>query len=1041
MVSITRSFIAVSILALFICGCAGQGLQTPPTVPDIPVTTSDIPTTGLNLTDTNRDATASRGDHYCLQYNLIQFDVTNPADLKYEIIPLRGSSIHLNILKLLEVGSCTNCFRITAWSIPNPGVLNVDIEIRHPFPDLELSVFDVRGIIMFNGSHTFPISGETFSDPTLGDGELINTEGLTALYNGSTIDAPVGDFQKYFTGRFATTGIPTATLNSYLRHNTDDPSNTRNAFWAGDAVTRTYSLRMPTGPGIFTLGYAVDANWAPATDTPVDDPITDFGLEANCPEAWQVILDVNQVNIGLNTQGGSDQLEIYVHDWQGVDSYSAPVIECPELFDGQHTASFVSSFTGYDQWTVDIPNEELSSAGYYFCLIRVVDDENAGAPPWLDLAAYQIIILEVIDWYDMPPVAAGDGNPKTVNIGEEVNFIDAGSYDPDGGSIVLWEWDFENDGVYDMEGNNVNYSFSSGGEHSVQMRVTDDDGSTNTLNHPIYITVNASPVAIATPTDVTVPMGTPVMFSGSASTDSDGTIVLYEWDWENDSVFDETGMDVLHSWDVVGDYEVNLRVTDDLGGVDTLDVPVQVHVVDSGWARTWGGSGQDRAQSVDFDTDGNAYVAGFFNDEVDFDPGPDISLGTSQGNDDIFLSMFDYNGNFLWAITLGSTGNDWAQDVVIDEGNGGVYLTGYFTGTVDFDPGPGVVSVSSDSDTMDAFVARFLSDGSLDWVRTWGGPGVDQGMSIDVSDTEVTVVGAVQGDADIDPGDGEEIYTSNGDFDISMARLDWQGNTIWAEAFGGIGMDGVTGVACDPDQVFITGYFSDSADFDLGGIGLDPTSNGDTDVFLAIYSGDTGGYEGVTCWGGAQADAGMGVAVDPSYIYVTGSFRDTVDFNPLAAHDDRTTNGETDAFLSVFSFADGYEGAYTWGGMHYDVGRGICIMEDLVGGGFKTYVTGLYTDTVDFNPSGVPFELTTNGLQDIFVARFGDSGFETAIGLGSSTNDMGLGISGYTATGMLGVVGTFQDSVDFDPGAGDDPHVSNGSYDAFYMKLTQDLGW
>jgi hypothetical protein len=429
---------------------------------------------------------------------------------------------------------------------------------------------------------------------------------------------------------------------------------------------------------------------------------------------------------------------------------------------------------------------------------------------------------------------------------------------------------------------------------------------------------------------------------------------------------------------------------------------------------------------------------------VDFDPGPDISLGTPYGNDDIFLSMFDYNGNFLWAITLGSTGNDWAQDVVFDEDNGGVYLTGYFTGTVDFDPGPGVVSVSSIISSIDAFVARYESDGSFDWVRTWGGIGVDEGMAVDVgSDNEITVVGVLQDAVDIDPNAGVNVYTSEGDFDISMIRLSWQGDTVWAEAFGGIGMDGVLGIACDPDQVYITGYYNDTVAFDLGGIGIDPTSNGDSDIFLAVYSSDTGGYETVVDWGGIQADMGTGVVIDGNIVYVTGGFRDTVDFDPTGpGHDDRIANGETDAFLTVFDMTSGYMGAYTWGGPHYDTGRGICVMEDLVGGGFKTYVTGFYTDTVDFNPSGAPFELTTNGLQDIFVAKFGDIGFENAIGLGGSSNDMGINISGYTLTGMLGVAGTFQNTVDFNPDPGvDEYHDSIGSYDAFYMKLTQDLGW
>jgi hypothetical protein len=65
------------------------------------------------------------------------------------------------------------------------------------------------------------------------------------------------------------------------------------------------------------------------------------------------------------------------------------------------------------------------------------------------------------------------------------------------------------------------------------------------------------------------------------------------------------------------------------------------------WARTWGGSSYDYGFSVDVDGSGNAYVTGYFNDVVDFNPDPTaVDLHSSNGDADIFLSKFKPDGSW-----------------------------------------------------------------------------------------------------------------------------------------------------------------------------------------------------------------------------------------------------------------------------------------------------------------------------------------------------------------------------------------------------------
>ena len=357
----------------FHLGCSSGGHNSSPVLPDEISTPPEVLANSIP---------ESHNTHHLLAYSLINIDATNPDDVKAEIIPARAGSVHINILKFLEFAPCTDCFKIVGLNFPEPGKLNVDIEITHPFGDMNYTAFDVRGIVMFNGSHVFPASGLTMSDSSMGDGELLNAEGLTRLYNGSTLDM-AGDFFTYYQGKLATPSVPNADLNGFLRHISDDPANTRNALYAGDSVTRTYSLALPSAE--FVLGYAVDASWDIPTVDPVTDPMTQFPGTANCIEPWKI--EASSYPIAGD---GSTTLTIDVYDWQGQDSISTVLVECPELFTGQIAATFIEIIPWYARYEAVISNDNGAPAGTYKALISAEAVENATSPDWIDLTAYMI---------------------------------------------------------------------------------------------------------------------------------------------------------------------------------------------------------------------------------------------------------------------------------------------------------------------------------------------------------------------------------------------------------------------------------------------------------------------------------------------------------------------------------------------------------------------------------------------------------------------------------------------------------------------------
>jgi len=463
----------------------------------------------------------------------------------------------------------------------------------------------------------------------------------------------------------------------------------------------------------------------------------------------------------------------------------------------------------------------------------------------------------------------------------------------------------------------------------------------------------------------------------------------------------------------------------------------------TGWARTWGGSsGYDYGYGVATDGSGNVYVTGYFWGTVDFDPGTGVDNHTSNGGYDVFLSKFDSSGNYLWAKTWGGgSGYDCGYGVATD-GSGNVYATGYFIGTVDFDPGTGVDDHTSNGG-YDVFLSKFDSSGNYLWARTWGGSDHDYGYGVATDGSgNVYATGYFYGTVDFDPGTGVDKHTSSdGSLDVFLSKFDSSGGFLWARTWDGAPYsDSGQGVTTDASgNIYVTGLFEGTTDFDPG-LGVDNhTSNGYYDAYLSKFD-STGAFLWARTWGGGSGyDGGSSVATDASgNAYVTGSFIGTVDFDPGTGVDNHTSNGWSyDAFLSKFDSSGGFVWAKTWGGGPYsDGGQGVTT--DASG---NAYVTGFFYGTVNFDPGTGVDDHTSNGVYDVFLSKFDSSGnYLWAKTWGGTYDDRGYSVA-TDGSGNAFVTGYFSETVDFDPGTDVDEHTSNGYYDVFLSKFLPDGSW
>ena len=396
------------------------------------------------------------------------------------------------------------------------------------------------------------------------------------------------------------------------------------------------------------------------------------------------------------------------------------------------------------------------------------------------------------------------------------------------------------------------------------------------------------------------------------------------------------------------------------------------------WARTWGGTDNDKGFSLVIDSANHIYVTGFISNSkggpTDLDPGPGEDLHTVNGYEDAFLSKFDSDGNYIWGRNWGSANG---HSVSID-GLGDEYVTGFFQGTVDFDPGPGSDEHSSGGDgTSSCFLSKFDQSGNFIWARTWGEPKWTSGKSV-ASDKfgNAYTAGQFDGTVDFDPGPGVDNHTTNGSSYNFLSKLDSDGNFAWARTWGqSIEMENkdIPSVAIDASgDAYVAGAFEGTVDFDPGPGDDSHTAIG-SDAFLSKFDSN-GNFIWADVWGGNSWDYAQSIAMGNSGdLYVTGEYSDSVDFDPGAGTDIHLGIGAFDIFLSKFDLDGNFTWARTWGAPeNYDYSDwaysvGVDNLDN-------PFVTGFFRFPTDFDPGPGIDTLTAQGIGGVFLSKFPPDG-------------------------------------------------------------------
>jgi hypothetical protein len=382
------------------------------------------------------------------------------------------------------------------------------------------------------------------------------------------------------------------------------------------------------------------------------------------------------------------------------------------------------------------------------------------------------------------------------------------------------------------------------------------------------------------------------------------------------------------------------------------------------WAGALAGPFLDNEVSIAVDKK-SLYVMAQSAGGVDVDPGPGVKIFDNTGspwtNDGFFAKYDANNGQLQWAQQLPDASSWSSRSIAVDKN--AVYLTGHFTGSVDFNPGANEFILNSFGGS-DIFVAKYSLQGNFIWAQQIGGYGEDSTWGILVNEDQLYIHGSFESYADFDPNEGEhflyDYYGGSGFF----GRYDTEsGKLRYAHALGG---GTIFALSKFQNNIYVAGDFS-------GPIDADP---GPGEYYIGSYefynlNGLVGQYnasDGSFRWAKAILCTNFigprNIHVDASGIYLSGYLGGSADFDGEYGEANRTSTE-----VSVFTANYGLTGNLRWAKAMGTPGRATSIAAALTGSAY--YLAGLYSSQVNFDPyTGNAFLNSAGGTNDIFVARY-----------------------------------------------------------------------
>jgi hypothetical protein len=216
------------------------------------------------------------------------------------------------------------------------------------------------------------------------------------------------------------------------------------------------------------------------------------------------------------------------------------------------------------------------------------------------------------------------------------------------------------------------------------------------------------------------------------------------------------------------------------------------------------------------DDSGNVYLAGWYKGTIDINPGPGIYQLPVNSAESLFILKLTRWGDYVWAKAVQGPNDIECGAIAIDQSYN-IYITGKYTGTVDFDPGPGISNLMG---IQDMFILKLDYAGNFIFANsTSGSTCIPHSMVVEPVSDNIYIYGEYGGTVDFDASVAlYNIASTNSSTDLFILKTDSFGGFIWAKSMGGTNTEKSSGMTFSQDYsaLIITGEFGNVADFDPG---------------------------------------------------------------------------------------------------------------------------------------------------------------------------------------------------------------------------------
>ena len=384
---------------------------------------------------------------------------------------------------------------------------------------------------------------------------------------------------------------------------------------------------------------------------------------------------------------------------------------------------------------------------------------------------------------------------------------------------------------------------------------------------------------------------------------------------------------------------------------------------------------------------------------------------------DMFVIKLDAQGDFVWMNIIGGMQNERGIDLHVNNEQSLIVLANEYP---------------------KASVYKFSSTGSFEYYYSsdYSSSVSPRSVASD-SDGNVYVIGSFSDTVDFDnsPTEGDTLF-AQGNEDGFLLKLDSNGEYVWSKKFGGSG-SGVTPekiVITNDEQLITTGLFYGSIDFDPGIPNEFKTASGSTDIFTAKFD-SSGNFNWVIQTGGINSNQVEDLKLDEfGNIYSVGHYEGSMDADPSETLDYiLNSNGDTDIYIQKLDADGNFIWAQSIGSSSYDIANALCI--DPSG---ELYVSGHFTDVVDFDVSANNAQLVSDITADGYVLKITEDGdFNWVIPFeGIDAVNSGIAIDLDNQNNII-LGGRYAGTVDLDPSTNEELITSLGSIDGFVLKLNQ----